>query len=555
MYKAYEVVRHLFMIFPDETSVIEFIKANSNTPQWVNDARDNSKVLRALVLGEDFLKVLINRIEKIESIDRATSRKKYSKDVRDLFTRVMQPRISVFTAHGGSIHNNISSKSTSDKVVDALTNFKGQKSNKKYLSEEFFKLSDTDPNGLMMLEYKDDEDIFPTYKSIDDIRRYLSNGQLCEYVLFEPVNRILDNQTWKEWRLVDDKTDWRVKQKGTEFSIIEKPSTFEHPFSNVPAVILSDIQKTGSELRVSSLFPIEELSKDFARDKSIKTIYKFQHGFPRHWRYDPKCRPCTGTGKTGNEDCSHCGGTGSLRVNDVTDVTTLDFPREDDPIVTPNLEGFSTPDLETWLRMTEELKDIEESMDSTMWGDRRINRSTSQEKTATETFVNIQQVHNRLGGFTDNVEWVNSQLIKWVEDWANGSPKVDQEYIETYGRMYIVTSPEVILQEYDAAREAGANNTVLDKLLDEYLLSKYQTDPQTLELMQKKRELEPYIHNSTSDVNEWFGAKEAEKKVLFPKFWNQAETNKDLTVLEAEMKEYFNTNSNITNVTNEPPEQ
>ena len=64
--------------------------------------------------------------------------------------------------------------------------------------------------------------------------------------------------------------------------------------------------------------------------------------------------------------------------------------------------------------------------------------------------------------------------------------------------------------------------------------------------MQKKRELEPYIHDSTKDVNDWFGATEAEKKVLFPKFWEQTDTSKDIPALQKELDIYYKENTNET---------
>ena len=103
----------------------------------------------------------------------------------------------------------------------------------------------------------------------------------------------------------------------------------------------------GAETRITPLFPIIELSKDYARDKSIRTIYKFQHGFPRHWRYVKECRNCQGTGKTGDDECKTCTGIGHIQKNDVTDIQTISLPREDATIITTDVEGFISPDIET----------------------------------------------------------------------------------------------------------------------------------------------------------------------------------------------------------------
>ena len=529
------------MEFKDETEVINFIKKHQKAPLWVGAARKNHTTLNALVTGKEFHKVLIKQIEKIESSDRAKARLKYSKDIRDMFDRVMQPRTNVFTASGGSIHNDIQNKEQKEKFIKSLAQFKGQKSIKKYLSEDFFRLGDTDPNGLLFLEYNEDVDIFPTYKSINDIRYYSSNGQLLESLLFEPKTITNGVLSFIEWRVVDDKKDWRVIQTGSSY-VVSEDGTFEHPFGEVPATILSDRQETGSELRVSSLFPVEELSKDYARDKSILTIYKFQHGFPRHWRYVKECRNCQGTGKTGQGDsiaaCGNCTD-GIVQRNDITDIQTLEMPRDSDSaIIAPNVEGFVSPDLATWTQYNEDLRSNELLIDSTMWGTMRVKQGGSE--TATGRFIDVQPVKNKLDTFSDNVEWVDNQLSEWVENWVNGMPKEKSEYHKSYGRNYIIESSDVLEDKYNKSRESGANNTVLDKLLDEWILSVYQNNPILLDEMQKKRLVEPYVHQSIDQVNTIFGAKEANNKVMFVDFWEEADKSKSVKDLNTEFKKLDN---------------
>lgn len=525
------------MVFKDEQEVFKYIRKHQTAHKWVDEARKNHKVLKALVFGKDFHEVLIRQIEKIESAARAEARKRYSKDIRDMFDRVMQPRTSIFSASGGSVESNISSKQNKTKFLKHLTHFKGQKSIKKYLSEVFFRLEDTDPNGLIFMEYFKDENIFPTYKSINDIRDYISNGQLLEVVLFEPKTIVHKTRgTWIEWRVVDDKKDWRIKEQAGTFTVIED-LTFEHPFGKVPGIILSDHQKMGSELRISPLFPVEELSKDYARDKSIKTIYKFQHGFPRHWRYVKECRPCQGTGKNGTEQCLVCDGKGEIQRNDITDVQTIALPREDDPIITPNVEGFVAPDLATWERFNEDMRDMEDLIESTMWGTRRLREGGNE--TATGRFIDVQPVMNKLGIFTDNVEWVHNRLANWVLDWVNGKAQKEELFHITYGRRFIIESPDIILERYTESRIKGDNNTILDKQLDEYILSKYQTNPLLLEEMQKKRLVEPYIHQSIKEVNDIFGAAEADKIVLFVDFWETADISKSAEELKVDFEAFI----------------
>ncbi len=530
------------MKFPTNDEAINFVKDHLKVDPWVALARENKKVLRALVLGDKFKDVLINRIEKIESIDRQIARKKYSKDIRDMFDRVMKPRSSVFSASGGSIHNDV--KIRKEEFDNAISEFKGRKSLKKYLSENFFRFEDTDPNGLIYLEYIENEDIYPTYKSIDDIRYYESDGQICKVLLFEPKKVMIEGVSVLKWRLVDDAKEWTIIQDGDNYRVLDgKQNTFNHPFGNVPGVILSDMKDSGSELRVSPLFPIVPLSEDYARDKSIKTVYKFLNGFTRHWMYERTCKACFGTGKNGEEPCGVCGGTGNLRSNDVTDITIVDTPRDkDDAVITPP-EGWTQPDLETWTQYSSDLRDSEDLIDSTMWGTKRIKEGGNE--TATGRFIDVQPVMNKLSDFTDNVEWVHNQLAHWVENWVNGSPKKEFDYHESYGRDYIIESPDSILEKYTKARTQGDNNTILDKLMDEYILARYQSSVILLGEAQKKRQVEPYLHQSITEVDNMFGSSEANKKVLFVKYWQQADKSKEVIELQKGFDTYFQENNTI----------
>jgi len=526
------------MVF-NELTVIEEIKKRLIAPNWIHEAREDRKVLDALITGNGFHDVLINKIEKIESKDIAIARKKYSKDIRDLFERVLQPRNNVFKASGGSIINNY--KGTKREKLDViLNNFKGQKSITKYFADNFFKLVDVDPCGLLFLEYIADSDIYPTYKSINDIRFYKSNGQLVDYVIFEPKVIKRGKTVVNEWRIVDRENDWRIIQIGQTFEIdIEK--TFKHPFTGVPAVILSSIEKVGSERKLSPIEKVVKLAEDFARDKSVSTIYKFQHGFPRHWRYERFCRKCQGAGKTNdNKICSDCKGTGYKRKNDVTDISILDLPREGQPIVTPNIEGFVSPDLETWKQYNSDLKEMADLIDSTIWGTKRQTKGGNE--TATGRFIDIQPVENKISRFADDFEFSINTIISFVEDWLNGSPISKRKYTYITGRRFIIETSDVLLDKYSKAVADEINSTILDKMLEEIIYSKYQNNQKLLTEMLKKMSVEPYVHLQIKEVSNIFGVDEAYKKAIFTDFWEEVDKTKEVKELKKEFNKYILTN-------------
>jgi hypothetical protein len=531
-----------------EQEAKDLVKEHSEkVEQWVKDARAQSKTLKALVNGDGFHEELIEHIEHLESQDRAEVRRKYSKDIRDLFHRVMGKRQNVFDANGGSEQINITSEKIKEEFEERLSNFKANKSLYTYLSENYFNLTDVDPNGIIMLEYKakeDDFDLYPSYKSIEDIRYYKHDGQVVDYLVFEP--KINKETTAKTWRFVDDKTDWTFLELSGTFTKVPN-KTFEHPFGKVPAIILSEDCITGSEVRISPVNPILELSKDYARDKSVLTIYKFQKGNPIHWRYgDVKCKTCRGLGKVGDKTCTACDGKGQPKKQDVSDVYYIPIPKDDQPVLGDKIAGYSSPDLETWKQYKEDLRDAELLIEDTIWGTDKTHQSKQNSETATGRYIDIQPISNTLNSDSDVAEYVYNTLANWVLNFVDRTKdKNEHLYNRSFGRRYIIESPDVLMEKYGEAKKNGDNNTILDKLLEELILSKYKSDPYMQNIMLKKSKVEPYLHLSTKEVYGYFGNIEANKKVLFQKFWQDADKEKTAEQLITEFEEYFNINNKL----------
>lgn len=527
-------------IFTPEQA-LEKIKKYLTTPQWILQARSKSDELKALVTGEKFHELLIDKIEHIESSKRAAARRKYSKDIRDMFNRVFKKRYNVFEAVGGSEVVRIESETLKSTFENIISNFKGQKSIEKYLSDTFFNLWDVDPNGVIFLEYEMENGVikecYPTYKSINDIRYYDADGQEIEYIIFEPKTYKLDNnQLSKIWRFVDSQNEYFFIQDGNSFKFFEEKS-FVHPFKQVPGIIISDNSIVGSDIRVSMVDQVSELAKDYARDKSVLTIYKFQNGFPIHWRYEQKCRPCQGTGKTGAEPCKICNGKGILQKSDVTDVVSVTPPREGDPVLTPNVAGYVNPSIEVWKQYNDDLKQMEMKIESTIWG---TMEQAAGNDTATGKFIDTQPITNELSKISSNVEFVHNFLAKMVLNLVTPIDTNQVYYYKSYGRRYIIESPDVILNKYNESKEKGDPVTILDRLLNEFIVSKYKSDLYMQSTQLKKARLEPYIHLTVKEVFDMFGKVEAFKKAIFGDFWENADQFKDYDTLLNEFNEYAN---------------
>ena len=527
---------------------VELIKKHQTVPKWIQDARTAAQELRALIDGDKFSELLINKIEKIESSSRAAARKKYVRDIRSLFERILSKRSNVFESSGGSEEVKITSEAQRQAFIDRMNNFKGNKSVKQYLSEVYLDLWDKDPNGLLFLEYKandagDGFKLYPTYKATKDLRFYQAEGQSVDVVVFEPIPD-KDNSGAKLWRLVDAYQDWCIRQNGESYTdVTEGPHrTFEHPFGYVPAVVLSPHQVVGEELRLSGIHPVVEDAKDYCQLKSMETIYTYQKAAPIHWRLKAKNRVDTGLNKTGNGDSQTSDPQGLTETADVTDIVTLPIPGPNDPKIAPDIAGYISPDLDFLEYMDKRLLTQEQTMYDTIWGTTNVRQeNTQQDRTATEVVVDVQPITNKLNETATVVEWVHNFIGLLVSNFTilTKTDKNEKVFHISYGRRFIIESPDVVLQRYQEARAKGDPSVVLDKLLEEFIVSKYKTDPYMQEVLLKKFVLEPYVHWDINTVNSIFGREEALRKVAFEAFWKEkADTTQDVDTIREHLNTY-----------------
>lgn len=514
------------MVFEDDDQVLAFVNKHSKTtPDWVTLARKSEVELCALIQGKGFKKELIEVIEKLESPDKKKAREKYSRSIEDLFERLFLPIANVFSATGGKRDYDISNPEVKTEFLKTISKVRDGKSIESYAENHWMPLYHVDPNGIIFTEYVTEPKAraWPTYKSIHDIRTYIPNGQLLEVVLFEPILLKGGDQIW---RLVDDEKDYRIIQRGTTFSIINEEikveghtfNTFKTPFGQVPALINSDIVDIKDGIRLSPIHKIVGLAREFARDQSIKTLYKFLQGFPIFWKYVTQCKTCVGAGRKNDRVCSSCDGHGFIAKRDITDAVTLNPPTKDQQKLDP-IAGWLTPPLDIWDQYTKELVILEILMTKTYWGAHKVEGGN---ETATGRWIDQQPVDNKLNKLTDVTEWVIRQLTEWVADVViDGKDPEDNISSIFLGRRYILDSPDVLQDKYTKAKAAGENSVILDRMLSEIITAKYKNDPEWLALELKKAAVEPFVHVPLEVAFKVFGRRAAQEKEFFQKWWGQ----------------------------------
>jgi hypothetical protein len=527
------------MILEDD-QIQDILKENLKVKDHIKKGREIAKELFALIQGDDFKEELIHKIEHLESGNKAEARKKYSRAITDFFERLLQPIGNIYSSVGGSKNYNIDNENIKIDYLKNVSSVSGNMSLEKWLRQNWMPLYHTDPNGVIYWEHKE-TNAYPTYKSINKIRNYNISGQNIEWILFEPEKVKVENTTVMKWRIVDDAYDRIYIQTNSEFILQDE---MPNEFRRVPGVVNSDISKLGEDWRVSPIDKIVQLCKEYARDQSIKTIYKFQSGFPIHWRYVSQCRDCTGTGVTGEGICKTCGGKGYIQKGDVTDQVTITVPEEGDPVLAPNIAGFITPDLETWTQYNTELDYLEEIAYRTHWSVAKTNNADGQAETATGRYIDLQPQINKLNEYADTAEWVEMEMSEMLLNFMNPTKNVDErEVYINYGRRYILESADTILEKYHTSKDNDDNSTIKDRLLSEYITAKYKNDPQMLRESLLKAKVEPYIHEKIEEVEQFFGSVEAARKIYFNKWWNlEADKEKTPEQLIEDYKNWFNQN-------------
>lgn len=531
------------MEFISNEQAIEYIKKNEPLSKEFLKMRENSKDLKALVNGEDFIDNLIEKIEFIESEKKALAREKYSRDIKDTFARIFQPIENIYYATGGVKEYEIEDKELKLKYLKKIASIRDGKTLSEWVQTNAIQLLNTDPNGLIFLEYKTNEktEVYPTYKSINSVRHYEKKGQQVEVVIFEPFT--IDKKTY--YRIVDDAWDRTFLKDGQDWFFQEEMS-FKHPFGECPALLCSNLSYVGSNEMLPAIDNIIGIAKELARDQSILTLYKIFKGLPIFWKVVQMCGDCGGTGKIGDEVCGSCNGHGKyVSKNDVTDLIEVPLPEgEEKLLIGDNIGGYISPDLETWTKFEETIDKLEEKMYKSHWGTSfGIRTNNNVEKTATEIIFDKQPFENQLNKYADFVEHIEWKLSEWILNFYDPIKQKEESKITiNLGRRYVIESYDILLERYEMAVKAQSNNIVLDKLFEEFLFSKFRNNPIDLQISLVKARCEPYLHTTLEKVLLIFGNEEAQRKIMFQEFWNSVTQYNDVEKIKSDFKDWFSKN-------------
>lgn len=459
----------------------------------------------------------IERVMQFEKKDLVAIRQKYAVSNKAMFVRINRPVDKVFSAKGGSYYYNVS-ESASNSMKDYMSNIVEGYTIKQWLQVFWEPAVGYDPMGLILIEMDDMGNPFPTYKSILDIYEYQPNSRNVEYVAFKlnakdfslPLSISETGELQPEpggdpklmlavkdgegtpadlYRLIDDKYDRIVKM--TASGLIDVVPPLPVYWGKVPASIISNIYDPTLGMFVSSEDEIVELADQYLRDGSVKNLIMNYHGFPKAWEYQTDCPECMGFGELSGRPCQYCNGSGKKKQSFPEETVRLPVPKDkDQPILAPNIGGFIQPPIEGINMYVEQLDQLEDLMFETKWGThQQEDTKKGDSETATGRFIDVQPVNDRLNKYADAAEMMETFITNKVGQVFFGLNYKGASV--TYGRRFLIETPDEIWLKLQNARKSGAPTAALYDLYNDYLQARYSANAMEMQKMMKLVKIEP----------------------------------------------------------------
>lgn len=503
----------------------QIIKDNPNK-QLVADARAYSIKLQRNVLGRNTADGIAS-YDYFENSDIKSIRTDNATSNADLFARLLHREEIIYSAKGGSnTYPGLNDKQTMafDATLDSI---RFGMSIRRWVKEFAMKAYRVDPMAVLFIEVDAQKNIYPTYKSTDCIYDYKTTGRKLEYVCFRlkvsEIKQLLPNEDVNGqavtgysnyYRFVDDAAD--TIYKNTNGTILEVDS-IKIAFKSVPAIIASDlIDFSNTQNFLSPLQPTIELAQTFFNDRSVRDVQKLYNGFAKSYEPLVTCGTCAGEGYLSGKACPDCTPIGATRglghklKTKVSDSIKVPLPKAGDPnaisLDMSKYFGYASPPIDIWNKQDTSLNDIETAINNTYWGTTSVQSTTgptignkhSFQETATKTLADLQPIYERLNMTANWAESTENQLCNFIGYYQFGD--TFKQSGRTYGRYYILETPDELMEQYLDAKTKGAPQTTLNDLLEKYYHAVYANDPNQLAIKLKLMNIEPFLHETTVQV-------------------------------------------------------
>ena len=530
----------------DEGLILKYILTPQN--KELKNYRSEHKTLDIYFNGGD----IASQIEKITNFENSGQRKlreKIARSPKDVVHKLLKQFNKTFSATGGSQNIEIKPDKRGEEFSSLLSELPEGISLNKWMQDYWLEAYITDPNGLVFIESEkgDNPKPYPTYKSINIIHDYTATWQNVDYLILNHGNYIINKKETKVFRVIDDEKDalYYVEDKTLkEFETENEAHVLNHKKGFVPAILVSDLIDKKTNGRKSFINKIDELLKEYVRESSVLSIFKFLHAYPKYWQYASSCKRCNGTGKITNKEnneqisCSSCKGSGLHLTLDVSDGIQLPLPKNNNPILAPNIAGFVVPPIEAWGKMEETLDRLEKKMEFAMLGTYSEGEKSN---TATGRFIDSQPLITELYKFSITEETLKGKIADFMAIWLYGK---DYGTISIKnGKRFVAEHPDVIFEKYTKAKEKHAPVATLDYLYKQYLLSEYMNDIKMYDQKLKEFCVEPLVHFTIQELDGLttdMSIKVQEKIYYSEWIVSGIEWTKDIKTLKEEFNSFIN---------------
>ena len=198
--------------------------------------------------------------------------------------------------------------------------------------------------------------------------------------------------------------------------------------------------------------------------------------------------------------------------------------------------GYVKTPVETLNKQDTSLNDDENMIVSVYWGtDLRATTTNGPdigakniEETATKTLANLQPIYARLNKTADWAQETENNIINII-----GQFMFSEQFkgsLVTYGRYYVLETPDTLINEYLQMKEKGCSQVVLDETLKKYYHSIYKDNQIKLAIMIKMMSVEPFIHHTIVEVYAANASKQDYIAKLYFNEWFLNQKENDLLV-------------------------
>lgn len=520
---------------------------NSNIKEW---QKEHAK-LDIYVNGGD-VSTELEKIRNYENEEQKILREKIAKSTKDVVHNILNPLNKIFNASGGSVSLEDLTDSEAEKVNNAIEQLPEGMSLREWMETYWKDAFVVDPNGVILIEIDEEGNTYPTYKNISKVYDYTLTWDRFDYLVLLDRKVEIEKEQIQIYRVIDDAFDalFYVKNKQLfKYGVEEGEEGEQHAVINtiqeVPAIVCGGIIDKVTGGKLPFINKIDESLKEYLRASSVHTIYKFLHLFPKFWSYAMKCSTCSGTGQitdkqTGEKKkCPTCNGARLKKVTDVSDGIYLPLPKDGQPVIGSNIAGYIDTPIQAWDQQNQDLNDMRQNMEYTLWGSYLSENISDREKTATEAFINVQPINENLCAISRFAENKETTIISYMTKILLQKEEVDVNVM--YGKRFVIESPDALWNKYLEAKEKQAPITTLDYHYEQYLMSEYQNDLSMLQIKKAIFSIEPFPHYSIETIKDVATQEQLQKKILFSEWITGADLTMNPDNLRSEFETYTST--------------